>query len=539
MIRQLPPELIREIAAGEVVTGPVDVLKELLENALDASATRLAVELDEGGLARIAVTDNGLGIPRDQLALAVEAHSTSKLTSLQAISTLGFRGEGLYAIRMSARLKLTSRPSAQLGGATVIAEGPELTLSEHPAPAGTRAEVTQLFARLPARRAALKPPAPEVRQALALLSRYLLHHPALQLRVQLDGQEHWVYAGGNFTEAVKFWWGPVTANRLLVIEGERVQGLLSRPELTRPRRDRLLLAVNGRPVEWPEALLRALLQAYRELIPGGHYPVGVINLSIPAEEVLVNTSPDKRQVRLLAEAEVVRSLRQSVEALLSRHPLTPALPDFQMAEGVAAAPRSSFPRLRYLGSYQDLYLLAASPGRLWVVDQHAAHERVIFEELQQRYLSEPPVALSYPELLQLSAEEEASYRERREALAAAGLGLEPFGGGTWRLRSVPAFLVGHPELLAEVVKGALGRHDWEEAWRRVLARLACLPAIRAGHRLSGAGAQALLDALAQCHTPWACPHGRPTALVLSELELVRKFGRRSPRTVAARSEHQV
>jgi len=539
MIRQLPPELIREIAAGEVVTGPVDVLKELLENALDASATRLAVELDEGGLARIAVTDNGLGIPRDQLALAVEAHSTSKLTSLQAISTLGFRGEGLYAIRMSARLKLTSRPSAQLGGATVIAEGPELTLSEHPAPAGTRAEVTQLFARLPARRAALKPPAPEVRQALALLSRYLLHHPALQLRVQLDGQEHWVYAGGTFTEAVKFWWGPVTANRLLVIEGERVQGLLSRPELTRPRRDRLLLAVNGRPVEWPEALLRALLQAYRELIPGGHYPVGVINLSIPAEEVLVNTSPDKRQVRLLAEAEVVRSLRQSVEALLSRHPLTPALPDFQMAEGVAAAPRSSFPRLRYLGSYQDLYLLAASPGRLWVVDQHAAHERVIFEELQQRYLSEPPVALSYPELLQLSAEEEASYRERREALAAAGLGLEPFGGGTWRLRSVPAFLVGHPELLAEVVKGALGRHDWEEAWRRVLARLACLPAIRAGHRLSGAGAQALLDALAQCHTPWACPHGRPTALVLSELELVRKFGRRSPRTVAARSEHQV
>jgi DNA mismatch repair protein MutL len=539
MIRKLPAELIREIAAGEVVTSPVDILKELLENALDAGATRLAVELDDGGLARIAVIDNGLGIPRDQLALAVEAHSTSKLTSLQAIRTLGFRGEGLYAIRMSARLKLTSRPSEQLGGATVIAEGPELTLSEHPAPAGTRAEVTQLFARLPARRAALKPPAPEARQALALLSRYLLHHPALQLRVQLDGQEHWVYAGSTFAEAVKFWWGPVTANRLLVIEGEQVQGLLSRPELTRPRRDRLLLAVNGRPVEWPEALLRALLQAYRELIPGGHYPVGVINLSIPVEEVLVNTSPDKRQVRLLAEAEVVRSLRQSVEALLSRHPLTPALPDFQMAEGVAAAPRSSFPRLHYLGSYQDLYLLAASPGQLWVVDQHAAHERIIFEELQQRYLREPPVALSYPELLQLSAEEEAGYRERCEVLAAAGLGLEPFGGGTWRLRTAPAFLVGHPELLAEVVKGALGRHGWEEAWRRVLARLACLPAIRAGHRLSGAGAQALLDALAQCHTPWACPHGRPTALVLSELELVRKFGRRSLRAVAERSTPRV
>lgn len=540
MIRKLPPELVREIAAGEVITAPLDVLRELLENALDAKATRLAVELDQGGIARIVVTDNGAGIPQDQLALAVEAHSTSKLTSLQAIDTLGFRGEGLYAIRMSSRLTLTSRPVEQLGGATVIAEGEELTLVGHPAPAGTRAEVTRLFARLPARRAALQPPAIETRKALALVGRYLVHHPEVTLRVHLDGKEHWVYAGGGLAEAVKFLWGPVTANRLVPLEGSgQVCGLLSRPELTRPRRDRLLLAINGRPVEWPEALLRALLQAYRELIPSGHYPLGVINLTLPPETVLVNTSPDKRQVRLLAETEVARMLRQHVDATFRQHPLTPALPEFQVAEGVTPAPRSSFPRLRYLGTYQDLYLLAASPGQLWVVDQHAAHERIVFEELTRRYRHEPPVTLAHPELLQLSAEEEASYHERREALATVGLQLEPFGGGTWRLRTAPAFLVGHPELLAEVVKGTLGRHDWEEAWRRVLARLACLPAIRAGHRLAGAEAQALLDALAQCDTPWACPHGRPTALVLSELELARKFGRRGVRAIAPQGQRKV
>ncbi|MBI5812781.1 MAG: ATP-binding protein, partial [Meiothermus silvanus] len=168
MIRKLPPELVREIAAGEVVTGIADVVRELLENALDAGASRIQIELEDGGLSRIVVSDNGLGIPKDELPLAVEAHASSKLFDLARITTLGFRGEGLYAIRQAGCLRITSRPPGQLGGATLEALGDSITLSEHPAPAGTRVEVVRLFEHLPARRQSLESPAQEARKVAHL-----------------------------------------------------------------------------------------------------------------------------------------------------------------------------------------------------------------------------------------------------------------------------------------------------------------------------------------------------------------------------------
>jgi DNA mismatch repair protein MutL len=535
MIRKLSPQLIREIAAGEVVNSPVDVLRELVENALDAGASRLTVILEAGGTTRIVVRDDGHGIPREELTLSAEAHSTSKLESLSSIRTLGFRGEGLYAICNSARLTLTSRPAGQLGGASLVAEGDERILSDGPAPLGTSAEVTRLFAALPARRAALETPAAEARKALALLGRYLLHHPGLQLRLVADGEERWVHGGGGALSVVKRLWGNVTANRLIPVQAEgpglSMSGLISRPELTRPRRDRLFLAVNGRPVDWLDGLLGAVLAAYRELLPRGQYPVGVMNLALEPERVLVNTAPQKERVRLLEEDAIAAAVQGALEEALSAHPLARALPDFRPADGVSAAPRGAFPGLRFVGAFRALYLLAEAEGSLWLVDQHAAHERVIFEELQARYRAEPPLELARPELLPLSLEEEAQVAARADALAALGLALEPFGGRQWRVRRVPAFLIGHPDLVAEVVKSSLGGSDLAGAWRAVLGRLACLPAIKAGHRLSHADAQTLLDALCLCATPWVCPHGRPTALVLSELELVRRFGRRGPRAI--------
>lgn len=538
-IRKLPLELVREIAAGEVVTAPVDVLKELVENALDAGATRLEVALEDGGTRRIAVRDNGAGIPEAELPLAADAHSTSKLASLQDIRTLGFRGEGLYAVRHAGRLSLTSRPSSQLGGVTLVAHGDALETHTHPAPSGTCAVVTGLFSRLPARLQALESPAAEGKRSVSLLGRYLLHHPHLQLSLETDGDTRWRYAGGSFHEAAKFLWGPVTANRLLTLGHQDgavgVQGLVSRPELTRPRRDRLLLAVNGRPVEWDDGLLRAVLSPYRELLSAGHFPVGVLNLTLPPESVLVNTTPDKTRVRLLRPGEVAPVVQEAVAQALSEHPLAPSLPDFSAPQGVVAAPRHLFPVLTYLGRYRELYLLAEGASQLWVVDQHAASERILYETLSARYRSEPPAELPHVELLPLTPEDEATYLTRRGELAERGLTLEPFGGGRWRVRSVPAFLLGHPELIPGVVTDALGRGSADEAWRAVLGRLACLPALKAGQNLAPEGAQNLLDALSQCETPWACPHGRPTALVLSELELARKFGRRGVRATEPRT----
>jgi DNA mismatch repair protein MutL len=535
MIRKLPPELIREIAAGEVVNAPVDVLKELLENALDAGATRLEVELKNGGKTFLRVTDNGQGISKEDLPLTVEPHATSKLERLETIHTLGFRGEGLYAIRQSAHLSIMSRQVQELGGATLTAQGDSISINEHPAPTGTTVSVTKLFDNLPARKRALSSDAVETQACLALLSRYVLHYPHLAIRLIVDDETKWHYAGGSFSDATKFIWGAVTANRLLPLESIQndmgVQGLISRPELTRLKRDRLFLAVNGRPVAWNDELLKVFNKAYKERLPANHYPVGVLNLSINAESVLVNTAPDKSKVRFFDEKAVATFLQQALEQTLASQPLSLPLPELQTFEGVTPAPRNAFPVLKHLGVYRELYLLAEADGQLWVVDQHAAHERILFEELSRRFREEPSLELDHAELLSLSEEETQNYMERKEHLQELGLVLEPFGGGRWRVRRVPAFLVGYPTLLGDVVKGTLGKASLEEAWRTVLGRLACLPAIKAGHRLSKADAQTLLNALRQCETPWACPHGRPTALVLSELELARRFGRRGTRAV--------
>ncbi len=535
MIRKLPPELIREIAAGEVVNAPVDVLKELLENALDAGATRLEIELKNGGKTFLRITDNGQGISRTDLPLTVEPHATSKLEHLENINTLGFRGEGLYAIRQSAHVSVMSRQAQELGGATLTAQGDSVATREHPAPTGTTVIVTKLFENLPARQRALSSDLTELQTCLALLSRYVLHYPQLAIRLLVDDATKWHYAGGTFSDAAKFIWGAVTANRLLSFEFLQtdmgVQGLVSRPELTRLKRDRLFLAVNGRPVTWNDELLKVFSKAYKELLPANHYPVGIFNLSIPADSVLVNTAPDKSKVRFFDEKAVASFLQSALEQTLSAQPLAASLPELHNVEAVGAAPRAAFPSLKHIGVYRELYLLAESDGQLWVIDQHAAHERILFEELSRRFREEPSLELDHAELLSLSEEETQSYMERKETLHELGLVLEPFGGGRWRVRRVPAFLVGYPALMADVVKGTLGKASLEEAWRTVLGRLACLPAIKAGHKLSKTNAQTLLNALRQCETPWACPHGRPTALVLSELELARRFGRRGVRAI--------
>jgi DNA mismatch repair protein MutL len=539
MIRKLPPELIREIAAGEVVSAPVDVVRELIDNALDAGASRLEITLEAGGISQISVCDNGAGIPRDELPLAIAQHSTSKLITLDAIETLGFRGEGLYALRHAGELTITSRPGSQLGGATLECSGDSYKLRDHPAPTGTTVTLRQLFAALPARRAALEHPAEELRKIIQLLSHYLLHHPQLKIRLTQDGETRWQYAGGSTLEAARFIWGTVTANRLILLEHHRddihLSGVISRPELSRPRRDRLLLAINRRPVHWEERWLKAVLRAYEQLLPQGHYPVGILNLQLPSHAVLVNTSPDKRRVKLLDEAQVLDAISEALRAALAQHTLAPALPTLHAPEGLSAAPRHTFPQLRYIGVYRELYLLAEAEETLWVIDQHAAHERILFEELTRRYQQEPPCELPHPELINLTPEEGATYQANQQLLSQIGIVLEPFGGESWRIRSLPAFLLSYPALHPECVKGALTYPDTEEAWRKVLARLACLPAIKAGHQLTLERAQALLDALTRCATPWVCPHGRPTALILSELELARRFGRRHTRAVKVNS----
>lgn len=535
-IHVLPPHVARLIAAGEVVSRPLDVVRELIENALDAGATRLEVDLEGGGLGLVRVRDNGSGIPAASAGLAARRHATSKLApdaaSVDAVTTLGFRGEALWAAAQAGEVQLVTRPAAQVGACEVRACGDEVEVSRTSAPAGTTVTVRNLFARLPGRLRTQAPAAAEVREVTALLGRYVLHHPGLYWRLCVDGDVRLTHAPGDHRGAVASVYGPLSANRVLTVMAGGVRGVVSRPELTRARRDRMHFSVNGRPILAPPELERAVIEGFAELLPAGAAPLCVLDLTVAPEDHNPNVHPAKQVVALADLPGVAARLRSAVAAALAAHPLARAAPALLAPPEATReeAAHGTFPALTLLGVYQDLYLLAQGEGDLWIVDAHAAHERALFEHLTRTLEAEPPAELPEPELLHLTPEQTARLHERAAALQGWGLTLEDFGAGLARLRTVPATLaaLGVPRLHEQIVEAALGDHP--DPRRDVLARLACAPALKAG-MLDHARGKAVLRALSACEHPWACPHGRPTVLRLSERDLAHSFGRRGVRDV--------
>lgn len=533
-IRVLPESLRREIAAGEIISRPADAVKELLENALDAAASRIEVQLQKAGLESIRVSDDGVGIVKEEVALALERFATSKLERIENINTLGFRGEALWSMAFAADVILTTRPKNQLGGVKLSVFESEKKLETVTCAAGTVVEVQNLFARFPARKAGLESAALETRRVLNLVQRYVLHHPQVAWRVVVDNEVRLNHTPSNFREAVATVYGAMTANRLLHLEHSQeeiiVRGVVTRPELVRPRSDRMHIAINNRPVELETNLEQAVLRAFSSLLPKHHAPSMVLNLTMPPEWVNHNAHPGKLRVALLFAKKVEAAIEAALQAVLQSQPLAPSIPEPRIVQAPAAI-RSHFPELRLIGTYRDAYMIAeSSEGDLWLLDQHAAHERILFEELEQSFASAPPLELPKPELLTLPPDTQLALETRREELREWGFSFEDFGGGLHRVASIPAALIAlRLEVVVDVLARALNAPD---ARRDFLARLACLPAIKAGHKLSQADAQTMLEALRACAVPWACPHGRPTALKLSERDLAHQFGRRSPRDVA-------
>jgi DNA mismatch repair protein MutL len=537
-IQVLPAEIVREIAAGEVVTRPVDAVKELLENALDAESSRIELELERGGLGLIRVTDDGLGIGVDQITLAPKRFATSKLEAgfgLSSIDSLGFRGEALWSIAFAASLVLISRPKDQLGGAKVIAFAEEAILERVACAAGTSVEVRDLFQEYPARLASLESPALEARRVMVLLNRYVLHYPNIAWRAVIDGEAKLIHTPGGYREAISTVYGAMTANRMLEVDlqdGEyAVTGVVSRPEMARPRRDRMHISVNGRPVELEDIVATSVLKAFQGLLPKNYAPICVLDISVPPQKLNVNTHPSKLRVGFLEPGLVQDLVETAVGTALRAHPLVKSAPEPRVVTGPIRAFGNSFPALLYIGAYRDAYLLAEGDGDLWLIDQHAAHERILFEELSSAFDAGQSLELPEPELIQLTPLEVAHFEARAIDLETWGLKLEPFGASLYRVRALPAVVLGLPlpDLAREIVHEALGDH---EAKRAVLARLACHPAIKAGHKLAYKAASDLLEALRACEVPWTCPHGRPTALRLTERDLAHQFGRRSARDVA-------
>ncbi len=581
-IQRLGPTTVARIAAGEVVERPASVVKELVENALDAGADRIDVRLEEGGRSMIEVADNGRGIPREELALAVERYATSKLPPegpIERIGTLGFRGEALAAIAAVSRLRVYSRPpgAESAHGLSVVGGTPAGEFEVGRAP-GTTVEVRDLFFATPARRKFLKSAPAEQVEVLATIDALYLARPSAAISLASDGRSIAEYpASDRLVDALARVLGPEFLGQSFPVdaplpEGAQLNGVLGRPTVSRPGPDGLWIAINGRPVR-SRTIAQAVRLAYRDHLPRTRFPAGALHLRVDPDRIDVNVHPAKTEVRLVGERDLLPALRRSVRAGLEAGPsvaenaslpvplgldrsgaVAVELPDLPstLAAGpawlaaaagaaqrtldgglasVAVAAGTGRPGLRLVGPVFDLYWVAEAVGELWLIDQHAASERLLFDRLR----SDGRIGrqeLVEPTLVPLTARQRGTLELRRTELEEAGFVVEPFGAGTERVHAVPAYR-GHTArpsalapLLDELAEG--GRATVPDGGpERIAASIACHAAVRGGDRISPEALRAILSGLDGLDSPaYACPHGRPIAVRWSRSRLDRSFLRR-------------
>ena len=573
-IHILSPEVASQIAAGEVIERPASVVKELLENALDAGARYISILVEGAGKVLIEVSDDGAGIPHNELAVAVERHATSKLNSAQDlfnISTLGFRGEALASIGSVSRFTLTSRSQEAEVGARLRVEGGQASKVELTgAPVGTVARVENLFFNVPARLKFLKSDSTERGQIDTLVTRYALAYPDVRFHLKQEARLAFQTSGnGDQREVLAAVYGIDIARQMLEVqsveEGLKISGFISPLSLTRSNRREIVFFVNGRPVQDP-TLSAALVQAYHNMLMVGRYPMGMLFLELPPDAVDVNVHPAKAEVRFRERDQVFGAVMRAVRRALLAYSPVPRVenPDTWRWEPGSPVDRSSLdwevdspedstgrvtsekemqpqplpvggvPLLRLVGQLASSYLVAEGPDGLYLIDQHAAHERVLFERLtvqqggpiEAQTLLQPVTVDLNPALARLLS-------EQLPVLENFGFLIEPFGPASFLVRAIPSLLTGiDPAAALHVLV-----EDFEEDERplqskieaKIIARVCKRAAIKAGHVLSTREQQALLSDLESCQSPRTCPHGRPTMIHISVDLLERQFGRRGAR----------
>ena len=573
-IHVLPPEVASQIAAGEVVERPSSVVKELVENSIDAGARDVRVEVRRGGKTFIRVTDDGCGIPAAEVERAFHRHATSKLTTaedLERIATLGFRGEALASIAAVSRVTMVTRAAEEEVGTLIRLEGGRvIDRRSSGRPPGTTVTVEDLFFNVPARRKFLRSDLTERRHIDAWLTRYALAYPHLRFTVVHDGRETFRSPGnGRVREVLVAVFGPEVGGALLEILEEatvdgrvRVSGFVSPPSIHRANRGHITLFVNGRWVQ-DARLTYAVIQAYHTLLPTGRYPVAVVSVDLPPEEVDVNVHPAKVEVRFRDADGVFRAVQRAVRRTVvgsapvpSVSPPAPArwaerdrptvvhrLVEVPQAESAAAPLQpplgplpgpGGLPPLRVIGQVGATYIVAEGPDGLYLIDQHAAHERVLYEEMMaRREEGVPSQRLLEPAMVEVGPEVAPLVEARLGTLARLGMEVEPFGGNHFLVRSLPAVLAhARPaEVLLEVAE-ALGEarspvdREVEEAIVRGICKRA---AVKAGQVLTREEMEGLIRSLERCASPRTCPHGRPTMIRITVEQLAREFGRGSAR----------
>jgi len=590
-VRELPDALIDQIAAGEVVERPASVVKELVENALDAGASRLRIEVRGGGRDWIAVTDDGFGMAPDDARMALRRHATSKIATagdLEGIGTYGFRGEALPAIASVSSLRLSSRQRGAPGGIELrVDSGVVHDERAMGAPEGTRVEVADLFGSVPARRKFLKSAATEWRHCADWLARAALALPAVHFDIHRDQRKALVWpATADPLDRTAAVLGEADAAAFVPLahrEGPyAIHGHVSRPDRHRSTMAGIHLFVNQRPVR-DRVLQHALVDVYRDMLPRGRFPTAVLFLDVPLDAVDVNVHPAKWEVRFAEPTALHRLVRHAVrDAIGDRAWIGPAAttadrgaatgfvppaPDRSAATGasdwvfagertaptvapelpgLSSAPAAAtdrpvrFAAMRLLGQFRANYLLLENDEQLLLVDQHAAHERVLYERIRAEWSSHGVASqgLLAAQAVRVEPRAHAALLECRESLRNLGFDLDGFGDSTVAVRAVPALLAERDpaalvaELADALCESAAGADALQPESRaletadRIFASLACHSARRKGDHLDAREQRALLESLDAI--PWAptCPHGRPVAVPIEISEIERRFGRR-------------
>ncbi len=578
-IEILRDEVASQIAAGEVIERPTSVVKELVENSIDAAAKSIEVNILETGKKLIEVVDDGFGISMDELRLAVTRHATSKLTSAEdlfSIKTLGFRGEALASIASVSQFEILSRQQdVDIGAKLIVAAGKENHFEKIALAVGTRIIVKNLFYSVPARLKFLKSDTTEKQRISGLMMRYALAYPHIRFRLTFDGKISFQTNGnGDKREILIQLYGLDSAKKMLEVHLEEdiyiISGYISPIAITKSNRRDITFFVNGRWVQ-DVALTSAVLKAYQTMIMVGRYPISILFLSLPVDQIDVNVHPTKAEIRFEKPDQIFSHVQRAVRrALLAYNPI-PDLNSSPWHRGENFIPQTEFtwlaassdsivtgnnhgdsaeelstihpptnnlpervysiPLLRLIGQIGATYMVAEGPDGLYLVDQHAAHERVLFEKLMgQLNTSIASQALLSPQVVKLPPNQAAILKEKLTVLQKLGFDVNEFGLNTFQIRSIPALLIGlDPQSALWVVV-----EDFEDdetplknmIEAKIAARVCKRAAVKAGQVLSKPEQEALLRDLEDCQSPRTCPHGRPTMIHLSVSLLEKQFGRK-------------
>jgi DNA mismatch repair protein MutL len=594
-IRQLPPSVVTKIAAGEVIERPASVVKELLENSVDAGATRIDIELEQGGTELIRVCDDGHGIDPADLPLVFASHATSKLKDaddLFRIGTLGFRGEAMASISGVGRVTVQSRAASRADGCELACDGGQLgPVRPWNGSPGTRVEVRHLFFNTPVRKKFLRTMSTELGHVVEAVTKLALANPGLHLVLRHNGRlVHEVPAVAGLVDRIGLFFGKEVREALIEVSGEQgpvtLAGHVADPACDRGNAKLQYLFVNGRCVR-DRSLGHALQEAFRGLLMTGRYAVGFLFLRLPPDQVDVNVHPTKSEVRFRDSQALYHLVRACVKRALTAKNLVPRLQAPEFARELPAAPRYEFPPVgmfppawapepeaRVLkptpvtgepgalvtgaspapvpaatpvadapGSplpaalaraiqIHDAYLVVETPDGMLVIDQHALHERILYEQLRRRVREGKLEVqrLLIPEPIDLTTEQAGAVLEARAQLAELGLDVEDFGGGTVAVSSYPALLGRVPvaQVFQSVVDVLAARDrppTRDQLFEHLLATMACKAAVKAGDRLSPEEIDYLMRLRPTAEDSHHCPHGRPTSLVFSRQELDKQFKR--------------